>query len=179
MKNFIRGMGVGIIITTLVLGIAYMLNGNNMSEDEIRNRAKQLGMVQQETTVIKQQEMTKEVTPQATVSDAVNSGAASDAASQISDLESGEPQNAVQKAEETPSTAIVSGDSVIIQIQKGQDGITISQMLQDNGIVADAMDFNRYLSENRLQMQILWGEFELHKNMSYEEIADKIIAGKR
>ena len=48
-------------------------------------------------------------------------------------------------------------------------------MLQEKGVVADAFDFNRYLSENRLQMDIMHGTFELEKNMDYGAIVQKIV----
>lgn len=182
MKNFIRGMGVGILITTLVFAIAYMLNGDKLSDDEIKQRARKLGMVEQDTTVVKPKEdagvQNTDTTPQAVVPGDVSGQTVlvTDGGQYNIDgtIVQGD-SDAMQQISE-PAIVDLSGNSVMVQITKGQDGITISHMLQQAGVVTDAADFNRYLSENRLQLDILWGDFVLEKNMTYEAIVDRIIA---
>lgn len=189
MKNFVRGMGVGILVTTLVFAIAFMLKGNDISDDEIRQRAKALGMVEEDTQVVKPKE---ESTGQAVESgNPIENAAQTDMAvsmeamnivtdtdAPIADvvLEQQDMELTTPIPDQTPVIQELSGNAVKVQIGKGQDGITISNLLQQSGVIADAEDFNRYLSDNRLQMNILYGEFILEKNMSYEAIVEKIIA---
>lgn len=48
LKYYLRGLGVGIVVTTLILLIVFNTTGKNISDDEIKARAKELGMVEKE-----------------------------------------------------------------------------------------------------------------------------------
>lgn len=49
LKYYLRGVGVGIILTTLILTISYRANGGaKLSDEEIIKRAEKLGMVMQD-----------------------------------------------------------------------------------------------------------------------------------
>lgn len=49
-KNYLKGIGVGIIVASLILIIAGKLNNNNtMSDEDVIKRAKELGMVESTT----------------------------------------------------------------------------------------------------------------------------------
>ncbi len=48
LKYYLRGLGIGIVVTALLMGIATKDNGA-MSDEEIKARAAQLGMVEQRT----------------------------------------------------------------------------------------------------------------------------------
>lgn len=47
LKYYLRGLGVGIIVTALIMGIALGGKKQTLSDDEIRERAKELGMVEE------------------------------------------------------------------------------------------------------------------------------------
>jgi hypothetical protein len=47
-KYYLRGMGVGILITTLIFAVSYAIQKPKMSDEEIIAAAKQLGMVEAE-----------------------------------------------------------------------------------------------------------------------------------
>lgn len=52
LKYYLRGLGVGIIVTALIMGIATSLDSKEiLSDDEIRERAKALGMVEESTVL--------------------------------------------------------------------------------------------------------------------------------
>jgi hypothetical protein len=47
LKYYLRGLGIGIVVTAIVMGFsAGGKNGKNISDDEIRSRAKELGMTE-------------------------------------------------------------------------------------------------------------------------------------
>ena len=48
LKYYLRGLGIGIVVTALLMGIVTKDNGA-MSDEEIKARAAQLGMVEQRT----------------------------------------------------------------------------------------------------------------------------------
>lgn len=49
LKYYLRGLGIGIIVTTLILTVVFNLKGK-LSDSEIKERAAKLGMVMAETT---------------------------------------------------------------------------------------------------------------------------------
>lgn len=189
MKNFIRGCGTGILVATLILAIAYMLTDSTVSDSEVIVRAKKLGMVEADETIIKQpqeettqesvQQETEEIVTEIPVQEALEQQESTPSeAAQQPESEATQQEDGITSSESSQSELPMEqnvGETVSVTIKPGQDGITISQMLQEMGVVTDAADFNSYLSKNRLQMNIRHGTFELHKNMSYEELTKKII----
>lgn len=52
LKYYLRGLGVGIVVTALIMGIATSVNSKEtLSDKEIRERAKELGMVEESTVL--------------------------------------------------------------------------------------------------------------------------------
>lgn len=52
LKYYLRGLGVGIVVTALIMGIAAGVNSKEkLSDSEIRERAKELGMVEESTVL--------------------------------------------------------------------------------------------------------------------------------
>lgn len=47
LKYYLRGLGLGILFTTIILMIAFHTHPNDISDDEVIRRAKKLGMVEQ------------------------------------------------------------------------------------------------------------------------------------
>ena len=45
LKYYLRGIGIGMLVTALILSISY-LNHNKMSDEEVKKRAKELGMTE-------------------------------------------------------------------------------------------------------------------------------------
>ena len=48
LKYYLRGLGIGIIVTTVILAVSFSKKEIKMSDEEIMARAAQLGMVKQE-----------------------------------------------------------------------------------------------------------------------------------
>jgi hypothetical protein len=45
LKYYLRGLGIGIIVTTLIFAISIQSRGGIMTDDRVVERAKELGMV--------------------------------------------------------------------------------------------------------------------------------------
>ena len=48
-KYYLRGLGIGILISTIILSVSFAMKKNDLSDDEIIARAKELGMVMEDT----------------------------------------------------------------------------------------------------------------------------------
>ncbi len=51
LKYYLRGLGVGIVVTSLILGIGLGSRKETLSNEEIKERARKLGMVEESITV--------------------------------------------------------------------------------------------------------------------------------
>jgi hypothetical protein len=45
LKYYLRGLGIGMIVTTLILMLSVQIHGGIMTDDKVVKRAKELGMV--------------------------------------------------------------------------------------------------------------------------------------
>lgn len=52
LRSYMRGLGIGIIVSTLLVGFAYRNVSPSMTDDEIKAAAEKLGMVEEDKTLI-------------------------------------------------------------------------------------------------------------------------------
>lgn len=175
LKYYLRGLGIGILITTVILSLAG-IGRKNMTDEEVVKRAKELGMV--ESTLLSDlpdQTKAEEVRP--------------------TEPETSEPE-VIPEPEETASTPETpvapeetpvspedgnpdtpAGETVTLVIGRGESSTTVSKNLKKAGIVEDAAAFDRFLCNNGYDKKIITGTYEIPYGASEEEIA-KIITRK-
>ena len=51
LKYYLRGLGLGVLLTSIIMGVALSGKNKSMSDEEVIRRAKQLGMVEAENTL--------------------------------------------------------------------------------------------------------------------------------
>ncbi|WP_080874613.1 hypothetical protein [Oceanobacillus timonensis] len=61
-----------------------------------------------------------------------------------------------------------------ITLEDGAPPSSISNALEDEGIIDDAWDFNEYLEDNDLSGSVIPGTYEIDSDMSFSEIGDVI-----
>lgn len=203
LKYYLRGLGIGILITTVILSLAG-IGRKNMTDEEVVKRAKELGMV--ESTLLSDlpdQTKAEEVRPtepetlepetslQPETSEQENS-AEPEAGSEP---ETSEPEVSPEPEEtaSTPETPVApeetpvspedgnpdtpAGETVTLVIGRGESSTTVSKNLKKAGIVEDAAAFDRFLCNNGYDKKIITGTYEIPYGASEEEIA-KIITRK-
>jgi hypothetical protein len=240
LKYYLRGMGIGIILTAIVMGFALGGRKATLSDAEIIQRAKALGMVEadqgtlsdthkepaeeqsddastsdqtldQAGKEISEEEHQDEPEADTTVSDVAQKeeeGAAADSeasedpvgpekevslvtteptaaelstAVAIADA-SGEESSSLDNAEETtdeevkpaPAAPAVSGKTVTIPGGKSSD--QVAELLFNEGIVDNAVSFNRYLIDRGIDRIIRSGTKVIPEGADYEKVAN-IITG--
>ena len=67
LKYYLRGLGVGIVVTSLILGIGLGSRKETLSNEEIKERARELGMVEESITVAEAAEQKEEEAQEAEV----------------------------------------------------------------------------------------------------------------
>lgn len=223
LKYYLRGLGIGMIVTALLMGFATKDKGE-MSDAEIKARAAELGMVEQRTladirdnavdtediTDTEESESLKETDTEseseaASTKDEAEkeeeieqltvSGNDEDVETVESEPEESEPEETEpieidggevepgsgedteedgMKSQDKPATSLLSEDVVQIEIYWGNNSISVSEALEEAGLVEDAAAFDKYLRENGLSKIINMGTYKIKLGTSEEEIA-KII----
>ena len=187
LKYYLRGLGIGIMITALVLLIAGKVNGH-MSDKEVIERAEKLGMVMKETekdTLFPDTESESDkVTEEAAAEEETEETTAEGEEETEPDTE--EPETEIEtEAEEEPSDEETEALEPVqeeqqpvvytLTISEGMYSEAVSERLAEAGIVESAADFNRYLEDNGFAVRIKIGTYDLTSGMSYYDIAAMII----
>lgn len=177
LKYYLRGLGIGIAITTLILAISYNINGR-MSDSEIIRRAKELGMVMatEESDDLFNKPAGEDTT---TKSPDETDDASEETTPEETTPEVTEPEETEPNTSEEPSTTEPATTEPVITytfyVEKGTSSQAVSKLLVEGGIITDAKDFNNYMVRVGYTGIIQRGTYTLDSSMSYEEIAKALI----
>lgn len=216
LRYYLRGLGIGIAVTALFFGIYTGRVNRGMSDEEVKKRAAELGMI--ENTVLKPtSENTDHAvigvpsTDEATESDEATGSdetagydetAESDATAGTEETQNDGNLQGDTQSDDTPEDGIsteatgsenpdtdatntqdstvqepVTGDDlpteeyVQITINRGDSSLTAARKLEEAGVIEDARDFDRYLSQNGYDKYIKTGVHEIPRTGTYEQIA--------
>lgn len=114
MKYYLRGLGVGIVVTSLILGIGLGSRKETLSNEEIKERARTLGMVEESITVAEAAAQKEEEAQEKVTADPVPEENAEGDAETIVSAEpevSSEPAVSVSASPETSEEPKVSAAS--------------------------------------------------------------------
>lgn len=162
LKYYLRGLGIGILVTTVILSLAGV-GRKNMTDEEVVKRAKELGMV--ESTLLSDlpdQTKTDEVRPTEPETSLQPETSEPEPEESASTPETPEaPEETPVASEETPvapeETPVSPEDgnpdtsaweTVTLVIGRGESSTTVSKNLKKAGIVEDAAAFDRFLCNN-------------------------------
>lgn len=183
MKDFLRGLGAGIIFSALIMLVAYMTSGSyRISDAEIIKRAEKLGMVMQDKPIVAEDDDTADVAL-STAEGATE--ATTEATTEASTEGTTEATTEATEGTTEVTTEVNSTDiatdyiTAEITVSKGMNSEQIAKLVQDAGIIDDYMEFDRYLNENGYSNMLSVNTFKLNSNMSYEEIAKELTKGDR
>ena len=198
-KYFLRGLGAGILLATIVLFAVYSYR---YSDSKIIQRAKELGMVydskeqgaddekpasaavKETTTELETKEPPAETTTEPETKEPSAETTTESETKEPSAETTTEPEITTQpetttaqpatKATTAAVTGENTGDSIKVTIPSGTKATTLAQELENLKVVESAEDFKNFLIENNYTHRLLSGEFYLNAGMSYEEIISVI-----
>ncbi len=196
LKYYLRGLGIGTIVTALILGIALGNPNDQMSNEEIKQRAKELGMVEgtgvltdgveepeqalQPTEKPAEPEPTiqpteKPAEPEPTIQP-TEKPAEPEPTIQPTEKPA-EPEPTIQPTREpensemqSESAAVANGKIIEIEVNRGDDSYAICEHLQQAGLIEDAAAFDTYLCENGYHTKIYAGIHKIPAGATKEEI---------
>lgn len=175
LKYYLRGLGIGILVTTVILSLAGV-GRKNMTDEEVVKRAKELGMV--ESTLLSDlpdQTKTDEVRPTEPEISLQPETSEPEESASTPETPVAPEETPVSPEDGNPDTP--AGETVTLVIGRGESSTTVSKNLKKAGIVEDAAAFDRFLCNNGYDKKIITGTYEIPYGASEEEIA-KIITRK-
>lgn len=168
LKYYLRGLGIGILVTAAILTIVYHTKGS-MSDSQIMKRAAQLGMVMastEEDTLFAQTtqaDTTIEETGTISIEETTTVVETTEA---VTEAPTEKPTEAPTKAPTEPAAA-----EAVLTISPGMYSESVSAELVRLGIITNQKEFNSYLVNNGYAERIQTGDFKIKADMSYDEIA--------
>lgn len=186
LKYYLRGMGIGVIITTLILMIAFHLHQDDLLSDaQICERAEQLGMVMPESlpehdklsdqlseagSQTEQKEPAADVLTdeKSDVTDTVSQKKEDQKQAEKSKADASDKKKNETKADKTPKKEVV--EQVELSIVGGEYSADVCKKLKDAGLIDNVEDFNRYLSDGGYDSLIQPGTYVIPVGADYDTI---------
>lgn len=187
LKYYLRGLGIGIFATVIILTIASLGKNKDLTDEEIIARAKELGMVMEDRSgsIMDHLEEDPSQGQPSGMEDGSQGpgGEGGGAGGDVQQPEDGQPQDADESeagsdAEDTdPVTARPQGDGqessyVTLSVGQGEYSDRISAKLKEAGLIEDAEEFNWFLIDSGIDDLIHVGTYRIPKGATQQEIAD-------
>lgn len=181
LKYYLRGLGVGIVVTAVILTIANHL-GNKMSDEDIMKRAAKLGMVMKEDESLFPPTEPETTTPEPTSPSPTEQDTTAVKPAEP-ETTTPEPTTPVPTEPETttpvsaePQTSGVVIHTATITVTSGMYSEAVSQRLEEAGIVKNWREFNEYLTSNGYAERLQTGTHSFNSEMDFNEIAEILVS---
>ncbi len=168
-KYFIRGLGVGIILSALILCIFYRQSDSDIS---IVRQAKELGMDFVEHKNDK--EIAEGITQGAV--DIPQKSEPPAAASTTPEKEKQGKENKEMSSTKKAKTKKSVAKTAEITIERGDATIAVANRLERNGIIKSAEDFRDFMVQNGYTERINVGTFSIPIGADFSEIVKIIVS---
>ena len=184
LKYYLRGIGIGVIVATLIMSISSVIHNNNLSEETIIKEAQKLGMVMPENTEDKDslwEKNTEDVTDEMQTGN-FETNTSETTSSETEDMilsgtetetQGGDDSEGTQEPEDTGELEEPVYVSITVDDTDGARKVAIK--LKEAGAIESAEDFHAYLKENGYERTIRSGRHTVPVGASYEKICDIIM----
>ena len=190
LKYYLRGLGIGILVTAVIMGVTQGSRKETLSDREIRERAAALGMMEPGNSLA---DLEAAETPAATeIPEAIETPVATEIPEAIETPAATETPEAAETPAATEAPAATpevtarptqkpaeeeEGSSYTFEIQAGDSSYQVAYRLQQAGLVADARDFDNYLCSKGYDRKLKTGSYEIPETATEEEISE-ILCGR-
>jgi hypothetical protein len=191
LKYYLRGMGIGIMITTLILIIAFSIHKNDtVQQEEPKQEAasKTVAEAQNSTQIPMDTETETEPATEQNNAEQTDTQKTTEkqkenetsVVSASTEEKASEEKTTEQKTSETKSseekiseknTPAAATEKVRFEVGGGEYSDVICKRLLQAGLIDDADAFNKFLIQKDYDNLILPGVYDIPKGATYEEIA--------
>ena len=187
LRYYMRGLGIGMLITALILILSGRTSGQ-LSDEQIKARAAELGMVMEDKSVLKESEASpgaaleeteekpeevepEEVEPEEVEPEEVESEEVEPEEVEPEEVKPKEVEPEETEAEKVTPEETVPAETVTITVRSGASSVSVAKQIEDAGLVSSAGDFDRYLCQNGYDKKICVGTYTIPMDATEEEIA--------
>ena len=183
LKYYLRGLGLGIIFAVIIMMIGFHDNKQSMSDTEIIEKAKTLGMVEEKNIsgTVADEYNSEKIDSSATNSDASSQKTETEQDSQMQDSQTAQEdtqqedtqQEAAQPAADAKQETVEPQDAVTtytITVTSQDTCRTIAEKLKALNLVDDAEQFRIYIGQKGADHFIADGEHVIPQGASYDDI---------
>ena len=190
LKYYLRGLGIGVIVTTIILAIALERKPEALTDAQIKERAAELGMV--EENLIKEDDnvtasgealapSTQGAVDVAENDEPTTSSTSSTTKSTTTTTKktttTTKKTTATTKAPQTPvREETEDGTYITIEIGATDWSNHVASKLAAAGLVESAADFDQYLIQNGYESIIASGTHKFKVGASYAELAQELVS---
>ena len=186
LKYYLRGLGIGVFVSVIIMTVAFD-NRKPMTDEEIKARAKELGMIEnsvladmnkddtqaaedvkepedtQDTEDVKEPEDTQDTEDVKEPEDTQDTEDIKEPADtqDTEDEEAQKPQAPGNPTEGTITITVVSGDN----------SWTVSKRMEEAGLIESAKDFDTHLCRYGYDKKISVGSYKIPVTATHEEMA--------
>lgn len=173
LKYYLRGLGLGIVITAILLGITVGSAKESLTDDEIIVRAKTLGMVEDSvlTEYVEKAKSDTEAKLRTEIEEELRNNLREEIRAEV------EAESALQ-VEESVQEPEPASESVEFIVYKGDLPQDISGRLEQAGLVESASEFEKFLLGNGYDRSIVASKYTIPGDADKELIA-RIITGHK
>lgn len=181
-KYYLRGLGTGILVTTIIITISNSIRDNEEKMKQITGQPSTGAYYQTKSLSDEESKSAQESTDASHVRETSSPGesAGSTGAQTQATAASKPAATTAPSAEPTsprvPTQSVTS--EIVISFNSVSSSESASKLLEDAGIVDDWREFNTFLVNNGYDRKISNGTFTFMGNETYEEIAELIINGR-
>lgn len=179
LKYYLRGLGIGIIVTTIILVSCFSIQKPKMTDAQIIEKATQLGMImpEQDSAVAAETETTEpEETQQMTTEEVQQE---TEQQTEVKEQTTEEAQLAApsEDAGNAENEEPTQQEPFTLVVNRGDVCRTMCENLAANGVIDDSEGLRKYLSEVGYASFISAGTYQIPYHASYEEITNILKAG--
>ena len=190
LKYYLRGVGTGVIVTTLILMIVFQIHkedGNGVLEDYQSETVAQAEDAKEDQIVETETEIRTEASTESDVQTERETESAIEKATEIqtetekteikkTETEKSEPE---EKTKESSQPFVVDKQpaqkeelqKIRIEVRRGEYSDVVCRKLQEKKVIDDAEKFNKFLMQKKYDDLILPGVYDIPLDSTYEEIA--------
>ena len=183
LRYYLRGVGTGILVTAIIMGVALGVQNNSMTEEQIKEKAKELGMVEESLL----SEVAEDIQDEQ-----INKSEEAQETKEVQEIKEVQETKEVQDAQEDkqPDEETIKEETikevpiqvetaapVMIEVVGGESSVSISKKLEAAGLITSAKEYDQYLCDQGYDKKIIVGKHEVPIGADYETIA-KIITSK-
>lgn len=198
LKYYLRGLGLGIVMTAVIMGIVTHSQKETFTDEEIMEKAKELGMIE-DSELAKYLEEAKAETEERVRKEAAEEYAAAKSTASITEegdteLNGREPAEEEIEREEDLEDGMESGQEredgsarvqgveeeeeqeapVVFTVKRGEAPYSIGQRLEEEGLLPEDADFDKFMVDNGYDRKIVAAEYEIPAGADMKTIAEII-----